>query len=104
MDRNKLQQLDSQRQAGEKNVAANQAKVDELQAKLKDADDTRFVALAFETVLGTSPSKDELAVCVEALAELRGALKDVKEPEQTKRARLQVVQALINHNDFVALR
>jgi hypothetical protein len=77
---------------------------DALYAKLKDADDARFVTAAFETVLGTSPTKDELAVCVEALAELRGVLKDVKEPEQTKRARLQVVQALINHNDFVTVR
>ncbi len=77
---------------------------DRLHANLKDADDTRFVTLAFETVLGTSPSKDELATCLEALVELRGALKDVKEPEQTKRVRLQVVQALINHNDFVTVR
>src|SRR5262245_42071147 len=38
VDRTKLQQAESQRQAGEKNVAANKAKVDELQAKLKDAD------------------------------------------------------------------
>jgi len=38
VDRAKLQQLQAQRQAAEKNVAANQARVDELQAKLKDAD------------------------------------------------------------------
>ena len=38
VDRAKLQQMQAQRQAAEKNVAANQARVDELQAKLKDAD------------------------------------------------------------------
>src|SRR5437868_3948878 len=38
VDRAKLQQMQAQRQAAEKNVAANRAKVDELQAKLKDAD------------------------------------------------------------------
>ena len=77
---------------------------DRLYAKLANSDDAKFVGAAFELVLGTSPTKDELAVCVEALAELRGALKDVKEPEKTKRARLQVVQALVNHNDFVTVR
>jgi hypothetical protein len=77
---------------------------DKLHAKLKDADDAKFTTAAFETVLGTSPTKDELATCLEAITELRSALKDVKEPEQTKRVRLQVVQALINHNDFVTVR
>jgi hypothetical protein len=77
---------------------------DKLHARLKDADDTKFVNAAFEAVLGTSPTKDELAVCLEAINELRATLKDVKEPDQTKRARLQVVQALINHNDFVTVR
>ena len=77
---------------------------DRLHAKLGAADDAKFVTLAFETVLGTSPTKDELATCLEAISELRAALKDVKEPEQSKRVRLQVVQALINHNDFVTVR
>ena len=77
---------------------------DKLHAKLKDVDDQKFVTAAFETVLGTSPTKDELATCLDALTQLRAALKDVKEPERTKRVRLQVVQALINHNDFVTVR
>lgn len=77
---------------------------DALHAKLKGADDARFVTAAFETVLATAPTKDELATCLEAIAGLRTALKDVKEPEQTKRVRLQMVQALINHNDFVTVR
>jgi hypothetical protein len=70
---------------------------DRLHAKLGDADDVKFVVAAFETVLGTSPTKDETAACLEALTELRAALKDRNEPDRTKRARLQVVQALINH-------
>src|SRR3954463_9823837 len=37
VDKSKMQQLQSQRQAAEKNVAANQKKVDELQDKLKEA-------------------------------------------------------------------
>ena len=38
VDRNKIQQLEAQRKASEQLIAANQKKVDELQAKLKDAD------------------------------------------------------------------
>src|ERR1043165_4418639 len=44
VDKNKLQQLTAQRQAAQKNVAANQAKVDELQSKLKDADNAVYRA------------------------------------------------------------
>ena len=44
VDRAKLQQLQAQRQAAEKNVAANQARVDELQAKLKDSDNKLYRA------------------------------------------------------------
>jgi hypothetical protein len=77
---------------------------DALHAKLKDADDAKFVEAAFGTILGTLPTPDELAACRESLAELRTALKDMKDPEKTKRARLQVVQSLVNHNDFVTVR
>src|SRR4030095_1152678 len=44
VDRSKLQQLEGRRQAAEKNVSANQAKVDELQAKLKEADNKLYRA------------------------------------------------------------
>src|SRR5436190_23639386 len=44
MDRNKLQQLEAQQKAAEQNVKANQSKVDELQAKAKDADTRLFRA------------------------------------------------------------
>jgi mono/diheme cytochrome c family protein len=77
---------------------------DRLNAELKDAGDAQFVTAAFETILGTTPTHDELVACIDALTELRGTLKDVNEPAKTKRARLQVVQALINHNDFVTVR
>src|SRR6185295_3087455 len=38
VDRNKMQSLEAAKAAGEKNAAANQAKVQELQAKLNDID------------------------------------------------------------------
>lgn len=77
---------------------------DALHARLRDADDAKFVEAAFGTILGTLPTPDELATCLQTLTELRTALKDMKDPEKTKRARLQIVQALINHNDFVTVR
>jgi hypothetical protein len=75
-----------------------------LTAKLPNADDTTFVTAAFATVLGTLPTRDELATCLDAMTELRAELKGVPAAEQTKRVRLQVVQALVNHNDFVTVR
>jgi hypothetical protein len=77
---------------------------DRLHARLGNVDDAAFVTAAFETVLGTSPTVEERKVSVEALADLRAALKDVKEPDRTRRARAQLVQALVNHNDFVTVR
>jgi len=44
VDRNKIKQLEDQRAASEKQVAANRQKVDELQAKLKEADNALFRA------------------------------------------------------------
>src|SRR4029434_5438241 len=44
VDKNKLSQLQSQEQAARNNVKANQAKVDELEGKLKDADTKLFRA------------------------------------------------------------
>ena len=59
---------------------------------------------AFETILGTTPTADERAACEAALRELRDVVKELKEPDRSKRARLQLVQALVNHNDFVTVR
>jgi len=42
VDQNKLKQLQGQEQAAQQNVKANQAKVDELQKKLTDADNVLF--------------------------------------------------------------
>ena len=77
---------------------------DKLHARLGTVDDAVFVTAAFETILGSSPTPDESKTCVESLAELKDVLKEMKEPDRTKRARVQLVQALVNHNDFVTVR
>src|SRR5256885_10200299 len=54
VDKAKLQQLEAQRKAAEQNVTANQKKVDELQDKLKDADNRLFRATTdYQTMKAT---------------------------------------------------
>ncbi len=54
VDKNKLAQLTASEAAARKNVSANQQKVDELQAKLKDADNALFRATtAYQTMKAT---------------------------------------------------
>ncbi|HUR54199.1 MAG TPA: PSD1 and planctomycete cytochrome C domain-containing protein, partial [Gemmataceae bacterium] len=72
--------------------------------KLPAGTDAVFVTAAFETVLGTTPTRAELAACEASLSELKEVLKELKDAERTKRARTQLVQALLNHNDFITVR
>src|SRR5262249_24055990 len=44
VDRNKIAQLEAQRKGSEQKIAANRAKVDELQSQVKDADNRLFRA------------------------------------------------------------
>lgn len=73
----------------------------QLEARAKG--DAEFVAAAFALVLCAEPTDDELVTCLDALTELRGAAKGT-DAERATRARLQLVQALLNHNDFVTVR
>ena len=72
--------------------------------RIGGADDAAFAKAAFETVLGTTPTADELSACVDGLAELRAANPAGTPAERTRRARGLLVQALVNHNDFVTVR
>lgn len=78
--------------------------LDRLHQRQADADDAAFVKAAFEMILGVPPSGEELSVCLETLEELRKVLADVPDAERTRRARFQIVQALLNHNDFITVR
>ena len=89
----------------ESRLIADRGKVnDRLHARLGKAGDAEFVRAAFGDVLGTRPTEDELAACLGTLTELRAVLKDAKAGERERRARLQLIQALLNHNDFVTVR
>jgi hypothetical protein len=79
-------------------------KITDRVAAKAGADDAAFAKAAFETVLGTTPTADELAACVEGLAEFRAANATGTPADRTRRARGLLVQALVNHNDFVTVR
>ncbi len=63
------------------------------------ADEDAFICLSFVTLVGFTPTDDEIAACREALATWRG--QDGTTPSQ---ARAYLVWTLLNHNDFVTLR
>src|SRR5262249_20762513 len=79
----------------------------------------QFVESAFQRILCRRPASDELAACVDCLAQQSAALADTKsltafssgpaasaapatDPQQ--RARENLVHVLFNHNDFVTIR
>jgi hypothetical protein len=72
------------------------AAAEKIAKRIEAKDDVAFAKAAFEMVLGSSPTKDELATCEQALKELQAA--------SPPRARTNLVQALLNHNDFVTVR
>lgn len=75
---------------------------DHLQASLASATDIEFAKAAFELVLGTSPTPDEIQACEAALREWRDLAK--ARPDAARRARGNLVHSILNHNDFVTIR
>ena len=61
-----------------------------------------FAASAFEILLARNPNTDELDACVAYCEELEQLVADGENRESTIRSRL--VQALLNHNDFISIR
>lgn len=59
-------------------------------------DDSAFIRTAFRALLGQEPRPDELADCLDAMREW-GA-------QTPARARVNLVHALLNHNDFITIR
>lgn len=75
-----------------------------IAAQLPASGDREFIVAAFEMILCSEPLADEIAACQEALDETRTALK-TRGPEQAnRRARENLVHALLNHNDFITIR
>jgi mono/diheme cytochrome c family protein len=75
------------------------ARLHERLGKVSDAD---FVRAAFETVLASMPTAEEEKECLATLAALEGLFK--RQPDTVRRARGDLIRALVNHNDFVTVR
>ena len=67
-----------------------------------DSDDLE--ALFDSIVMASTPSADEKQACLEALAKWQKLLKEQKHADPAKKARENLVGALLNHNDFVTVR
>jgi hypothetical protein len=75
---------------------------DRLHAQLGVVSDRAFVRAAFELLLTATPTAEELTECEGALREWAGLLKD--RPDAGRRARGNLIHALVNHNDFITVR
>ncbi len=69
----------------------------------KIGDEKAYIRVAFERLLGASPTAEELSVCTTSLATFRETTIGT-EAAKTARARLNLIHALLNHNDFVTIR
>jgi hypothetical protein len=69
-----------------------------IAAKITAADDTEFVRRAFVLLIASEPGEDEQKACLEALADWQ------KQGVPSDRARANLVQSLLNHNDFITVR
>ena len=77
---------------------------DRLHRRLGTVNDAEFVRAAFAMILGDDPSPAEREACERALGELRALLKGQGVVDPGRRARDDLVLALLNHNDFVTIR
>ncbi|MFO0455459.1 MAG: DUF1553 domain-containing protein, partial [Planctomycetota bacterium] len=66
-------------------------------------DDERFISRAFVALLASDVTAEELAACRKALAAWR-ELHSGSEAEQAVESRVHLIEALINHNDFITVR
>jgi hypothetical protein len=70
----------------------------------REASHSEFIRNAFLAVLCVEPTESEQQVVSDAMASLIGASKQGNDSERVLNARIKVVHALINHNDFVTVR
>ena len=66
--------------------------------------DVEFIRAAFLTVLSVEPSTEELSLAAKGLSDLTAIARQKNRPNPEAQARTSLVQALLNHNDFVTVR
>jgi hypothetical protein len=75
-----------------------------LHEELGDATDAQFARVAFEAILCSAPTAAEQAECERALTQWEELLRQGQDPAPVRRARGDLIHALLNHNDFLAIR
>ena len=75
-----------------------------LQEQLGNSADEAFIEAAFETVLQVQPTREEVVACQEMLEKSVAVLARRQHPQPAARARENLVQVLVNHNNFVTIR
>jgi hypothetical protein len=75
-----------------------------LHEELGDVPDAVFIRAAFELVLASSPTAAEQSECEHALKELTDLLRRSGAADPVRKARADLVGALVNHNDFITIR
>lgn len=68
------------------------------------ATDQEFIRHAFLLVLGVEPSQSEQAAVIEALGRFEELARRANRNDPAAQARISVILALLNHNDFVTIR
>jgi mono/diheme cytochrome c family protein len=77
---------------------------EKIAARITIKEDKAFLKAAFELILGSSPTADELMECEKAFKEFQEIATREKNPNSTGRARVNFIHALLNHNDFLTIR
>jgi hypothetical protein len=72
--------------------------------RLGAVSDAAFARTAFELILCSSPSTAEQAECQKTLREWVSLLQKQGVPDPVRRARADLISALLNHNDFITIR
>ncbi len=68
------------------------------------AADSNFVRTAFVTILSVEPTAAEQATMLELLRRMTDLAKDKNRPNPESVARTNLVQTILNHNDFITIR
>jgi hypothetical protein len=75
-----------------------------LHEELGSVSEAEFVRAAFELILASSPTPGEQAECEQALRDLTELLRRAGAADAERKARADLVGALLNHNDFITVR
>jgi hypothetical protein len=74
-----------------------------IASQVADRGDAAFVAMAFEYLLATTVSDDELQIGLQAMEKWRASATE-RGLDPAEHARIGLVRSLINHNDFLTVR